>query len=122
MDNLHTYQHANLLTHEQYNQLLANDRASREKGHDPLPVVKLFTPDANATWLLSEINPDVPDIAFGLCDLGLGCPELSYVSLSEITNLRGHLRLPVECDFYFKPNKTISDYADEAHRHERIIA
>jgi Protein of unknown function (DUF2958) len=33
------------------------------------PVVKLFTPDANCTWLLSEIDPENPDIAFGLCDL-----------------------------------------------------
>lgn len=40
------------------------------------PVVKLFTPDASCTWLLSEIDPDDPDIAFGLCDLGMGYPEL----------------------------------------------
>jgi len=25
---------------------------------DPTPVVKLFTPDAGATWLLTEIEPD----------------------------------------------------------------
>ena len=32
--------------------LLANGRASaRGEEIDPLPVVKLFTPDANATWL-----------------------------------------------------------------------
>ena len=122
MDNLQTHPYARLLTVEQFNQLLANGQASRERGHDPLPVVKLFTPDAGATWLLSEIDPDEPDIAFGLCDLGLGCPELGYVSLSEIASLRGRMRLPVERDLYFMPNKTISDYADEAHRHERIMA
>ena len=48
------------------------------------PVVKLFTPDANATWLISEVDPDDPDRLFGLCDLGLGYPELGYVSLAEI--------------------------------------
>jgi hypothetical protein len=30
-------------------------------------VVKLFTPDAACTWLLTELDPDDPDIAFGLC-------------------------------------------------------
>ncbi|WP_439331030.1 DUF2958 domain-containing protein [Mesorhizobium carmichaelinearum] len=34
-------------------------------------MVKLFTRDAGATWLLTEIDPDDPDHAFGLCDLGL---------------------------------------------------
>jgi hypothetical protein len=39
------------------------------------PCRKLFTPDANATWLLTEIDPEEPDRAFGLCDLGLGSPD-----------------------------------------------
>jgi Protein of unknown function (DUF2958) len=30
------------------------------------PVVKLFTPDAQCTWLLTELGND--DIAYGLCD------------------------------------------------------
>jgi hypothetical protein len=71
----------------------------------PIAVVKLFTPDAGATWLLSELDPDSSDRAFGLCDLGLGSPELGYVSLSELTTLRGRLGLPVERDRFFHPNK-----------------
>ena len=55
------------------------------------PVVKLFTPDAGCTWLLTEIDPEDADIAFGLCDLGLGFPELGSVSIAEITALRGRL-------------------------------
>jgi len=51
------------------------------------PVVKLFTADGNATWLLTELNPD-RDLAFGLCDLGLGEPELGYVSLHELAAAR----------------------------------
>ncbi|WP_432431077.1 DUF2958 domain-containing protein [Mesorhizobium loti] len=31
-----------------------------------VPVLKLFTPDAGATWLLTEIYPEHPDLAFGL--------------------------------------------------------
>ena len=44
----------------------------------------------------------------------MGCPELGYVSLSELAALRGRLNLPVERDLYFVPAKTISAYADEA--------
>jgi hypothetical protein len=41
------------------------------------PVVKLFMPDADRTWLLTEIDPDNPDIAFGLCDLpSIGQPPM----------------------------------------------
>lgn len=39
---------------------------------DFYPVVKLYTPTASCVWLLTEIDPDAPDIAFGLCDLGMG--------------------------------------------------
>lgn len=35
---------------------------------DFVPVVKLFTPDANATWLLTELDPNESTLAFGLCD------------------------------------------------------
>ena len=33
---------------------------------DPYPVVRLFTPDAGATWLLTELDPEDDDLAFGL--------------------------------------------------------
>ena len=52
-------------------------------------MVKLFTPDAGATWLLTEIDPDDHDHAFGLCDLGLGAPEIGWVSLGELATVRG---------------------------------
>jgi hypothetical protein len=75
-----------LITKAQIEQLLANGRAQRaamDQGLPALdfePVVKLFTPDGGATWLLTELDPN-GGLAFGLCDLGLGCPELGYVSL-----------------------------------------
>jgi hypothetical protein len=84
------------------------------------PVVKLFTPDANCTWLLSEIDPENPQIAFGLCDLGMGCPEMGSVSLAEIAVLRGKLGLPVERDLHFKAEKSLTTYADEARLLGRI--
>jgi hypothetical protein len=89
---------------------------------DFFPVVKLFTPDAACTWLLTEIDPQDPDIAFGLCDLGLGYPELGSVSLSEIAALRGQMGLPVERDLHFTATKSLSVYADDARRIGRITA
>lgn len=113
----------NLITDVQRAQLLANGRQSlTDEGFDPLPVVKLFTPDAGATWLLTEIDPDDDNHAFGLCDLGLGFPELGYVSLAELATVRGRLGLPVERDLHFKADEPISAYAREARMSGRIVA
>lgn len=113
----------NLITDEQREQLLGNGRSSVEReDFDPPPVVKLFTPDADATWLLTEIDPDDNDRAFGLCDLGQGFPELGYVSLAELHAVRGRLGLPVERDLHFKADKAISAYAREARLAGRITA
>ncbi|MEJ2328084.1 MAG: DUF2958 domain-containing protein [Chromatiaceae bacterium] len=95
--------HTKLVTQAQHEQLLKNGeepRRSRGRGEmiDFRPVVKLFTPDAQATWLLSELYPDDSDVAFGLCDLGIGFPELGDVPISELEALRGPLNLPVERD------------------------
>ena len=53
-------------------------------------------------------------LPFGLCDLGMGMPELGYVSLSEIKAVRGKLGLPVERDEHFTAKATIKQYADDA--------
>ena len=95
--------------------LLANGaKTNAGIDHDPFPVVKLFTPDAGATWLLSELDPDDPDTAFGLCDLGIGYPELGTVSITELESVRGQLGLPVERDRAFVADKSLSAYADAA--------
>ena len=116
-----------LITDSLTEKLLANGRAQRaaiDKGDDALdfkPVVKLFTPDAQCTWLLTELDPD-GGLAFGLGDLGLGCPELGYVSLAELSTVRGKLGLPVERDRHFDAAKTISAYADEARARGHIVS
>ncbi len=115
-----------LITSAQRQQLLANGRAAQqarieERDVDPHPIVKLFTPDANCTWLLTELDSTDSDRAFGLCDLGLGCPELGYVSLQEITDARGTLGLHVKRDIHFDADKPLSAYATEAREHGRII-
>jgi Protein of unknown function (DUF2958) len=101
-----------LISPAQRQKLLENGRAQRaaidrqDQVLDFEPVVKLFTADGNATWLLTELSPDI-DRAFGLCDLGFGEPELGYVSLKELTAARDPLRLPLECDLHFVPTLTI---------------
>jgi Protein of unknown function (DUF2958) len=111
------------LTSEIREQWLANGRSQRraidagDASLDFEPVVKHFTPDANATWLLTEL--DDKNLAFALCDCGLGEPELGCVSLAELESVRGPLGLRIERDLYFTADKTISAYADEARRCRR---
>ena len=112
-----------LLTKELTAKLIANAKesaAARNGSVDHKPVVKLFTPDAGATWLLSELSDD--GIAFGLCDLGLGEPELGYVSLAELAGVRGRFGLPVERDRFFRADKTMSEYTNAARMAGRITA
>jgi Protein of unknown function (DUF2958) len=108
-----------LLTKSIREQLLANGRRQEPVRGTPdeidfRPVVKLFMPDAGCTWLLSELDPEEPDIAFGLCDLGMGCPELGSVRISGIESVRGRLGLPAERDLHFTADHTLSVYARAA--------
>ena len=65
-------------------------------------ILKLFDPTGSSTWYLSELNPD-DNIAYGLCDLGVGCAELGYVSLDELSTLKVKMGLGIERDLYFTP-------------------
>ena len=75
-----------LITKAHTEQLLANGCAQRaaidqnKAALDFEPMVNLFTPDAQRTWLLTEIDAD--GLAFGLCDLGTRRRPLSP-SMSE---------------------------------------
>lgn len=115
-----------IITAEIREKLIENFMTNRERQDrgqteiDHWPVVKVFTRDAGATWLLTELDPD-DDLAFGLCDLGLGYPEIGYVSLDELRHLRGALGLPVERDLQFVATKSLMDYALDAVRSERIV-
>lgn len=106
----------------QMTELVANgvEAAKTGDGSHFHPVVKFFTPAGNATWLITEIADD-GDTMFGLCDLGMGSPELGYVSLRELSSIRDRLGLPVERDMHFKAMRPISDYADVARSAGRIL-
>lgn len=115
-----------LLTKSNTEQLLRNGRIRLELARegnaeaDFIPVVKLFTPDGACTWLLTELDPEDPDIAFGLCDLGMGFPELGSVRISELESVRGPLGLKIERDLHFAPCHTLSVYARAARRASAI--
>ncbi|MRN65414.1 DUF2958 domain-containing protein [Brucella sp. 10RB9213] len=111
-----------LITESQLAQLLANGaRSAAGEDIDPCPVIKLFTPDAGSTWLITEADPADPDRLFGLCNLGLGEPELGYVSLSDIQSVRGKLGLPIERDLHFNAEYRVSLYAKRARDAGRIV-
>lgn len=89
--------------------------AARRSGEpvDASPIVKLYTPDAGAVWLLVELEAD-GDLAYGLCDVGLGCPELGSVRLSDLAAMRGPHGLAVAVDTGFVARQPLSVYAVQA--------
>lgn len=115
----------NLLPPELRFALRANDisrRACEAKGErfDPPPVVKLFNPLGAATWLATELAED-DDTLFGLADLGFGCPELGYFSLSEIAAVRLPFGLSIERDLSFETSFPLSVWTETARRAGSIL-
>ncbi len=102
----------NLIPSQLRSRLLDNGaRTANGENHDPYPVVRLFVADGPASWLLTELDPDDPDLAYGLCDLGLGTPALDYVRLSDLVTVAGD---QVRCDTDFMARQSISAYLSEA--------
>ena len=115
-----------LLTDQQRTQLLANGRAAREAqragaNFDPKPVVKFYIPDGYGRWLLTEMDPVEFDRAYGLCDHGIGRPDLGYVSLSELEDKAGKLPHPVKLDPRFVADRPLSAYTAVAYARGLII-
>jgi hypothetical protein len=102
-----------LIPTEIFERLRANAEAGPDA--DPVPVLKLFNPVGAGTWILTEIQPD-DDTLFGLCDLEMGCPELGYVSLAEISGVRLPFGLAIERDLHFQGRMPLSAWADAARR------
>ena len=65
-------------------------------------IVKLFNPSGVGTWYLSELDPKT-NVAYGLCDLG--DPEFGYVSIDELSEVKGFMGLGIERDLHFKPTR-----------------
>ena len=111
-----------LITENERRQLLAHGQI-RAAGQaiDPLPVVRLFTPDAHATWLLAALDPADGDTAYGLFDLGISMPELSRVKLSDLASIVGPRQQPVMRDRYFQAVRSLSEYLRLAQENGSIV-
>lgn len=107
-------------TEAQRDQLLANGRAARDVMNlglelDPRPVVSLYTRGGYARWLLTEIDPLYPHLAYGLCDRGFTVPKMDWVRLHELDTLKNIIGISIERDEHFTPNGPISAYAERAY-------
>lgn len=101
-----------------WERLVANGKAP--DGTDHVPVVKFFDPAGAATWLITEVMDD-EDSLFGLCDLGMGTPELGYVSFAELKQTKNRLSIHLERDLFFSARYPLSVYAEAARKAERIV-
>lgn len=110
-----------LFTPEQYNKLLLNGNpVNRDQDH--APVAMLTLPGTAMVWLISEIDPEETTLAFGLCDLGMGCPELGYVNLAELTSVQHPVfGTTVYNNPLFKESYPMSAYAAAARAHQQIV-
>lgn len=110
-----------LVTAEERVQMLAIGEArAAGRSLDPLPVVRLFTPDAHATWLLAALDPTDSDTAWGLIDLGIGMPVLGTVKLSDLAGIMGPRQQPILRDLYFRAARPLSEYVKLAQREGSI--
>jgi len=111
-----------LFTDQERTQLLAHGK-DRAAGLtiDPAPVVRLFTPDAHAIWLLAALDPADGDTAFGIMDVGIGMPELGEIKLSDLASIVGPRQQPVMRDRYFKAVRPLSEYLRLAQENGSIV-
>ncbi len=101
----------NLMTKALETKMVKNHNRAMETGGgsmDDIPLVKIFTPDGNMTWHFSEYDPERREF-FGLCDLGMGFPEMGYASRDEIEGIRGRFGLAPEREMYGSPSKTYNE-------------
>ena len=69
--------------------------------HEGVPVMQ---------FMLTHVDPDYPDQAYGLIDFGHGKPRMSMVFLPQLESINEHDELHIEQDPYFKPTRPISVY------------
>ncbi len=70
----------------------------KSSGDDPVVWAKLFTPDSNWTWYITEATRDD---CFGYV-VGMAS-EWGYFSLREIASARGPFGLRIERDLWWRP-------------------
>lgn len=83
------------------------------------PLVEVSFPAAGHKWLLTEYNPEHA-VGFGLCDLGMGCPELGYVDITEIHEVVAQFGLQPQCRV-MNALHAIDEYAEAARAEQSIM-
>jgi len=73
------------------------------------PVVRFYVPDSDYQWLLSAINPHIPDDAWGVAYYGDGEPLEVYIELARLEEFKELAALVRDDDFV--ATKSLSDYA-----------
>lgn len=89
------------------------------KGDQAKVFVKLFNPAGSMTWFITEFSEVAPDgtrnLAFGYVTGGFE-PELGYISIEELANVKGRLGIGIEIDTHgFRP-KTLGEVKALGHR------
>ena len=92
---------------EPFDLLISNDSVESDDKDFP-PPLRIYLPGTEPSLLISELNPECPDIAFGLCGLGIGIPRPRFSSILEL------LTIDACCDFSFKSSYQLSVYAHAA--------
>lgn len=77
------------------------DLYETEETPDPICHVKLFLPNTNWTWYVTELSKQDHNLCFGYV-IGLES-ELGYFSLEELEELQSSLGISVERDESFQP-------------------
>ncbi len=77
------------------------DLYESEEAPDPICHVKLFLPNTNWTWYVTELSRQDQNLCFGYV-IGLE-NELGYFTLEELESLQGSLGISVERDESFQP-------------------
>jgi hypothetical protein len=67
---------------------------------DAIAHVKFFNPTGSQSWFITEF--DGTDRMFGYVT-GMDYDEFGYVSLAELSAVRGRFGLPIERDVWFTP-------------------
>ena len=94
-----------------------NEEARNYDGNtvDFQPVVKWFDQLSRATWLISEVD-DTETMAFGLCDLGMGFPEMGSVSIDDINSIKLVDSYRIVKDIHWQAFQSLTQYANDARR------
>ena len=98
-----------LFTNEITEELAANGKKEEYGNH--VPVVKIFDSYGPSIWLVTESDPEAPNILVCLADLGFQCPEIGSVYRSELETMKNVVGLPLERDVDFHTTVPLMDWS-----------